>query len=156
MFFRMVAVITVLSAVSGMINLILGSRRSVSTTLLSEGFLEKKRRQRALGGLIFWISSAGFLFLVIGHADPAAILLGLAIALAVVVPLVMIKGGLRLVSREDASRPIAMARDAATGESLGSIITEIKKGDGTTTYKIRTKEGEMVEKRADTVRIELQ
>lgn len=155
MFFRIVAVITVLSAVSGLINMILVSRRSVSSTL-DRGILEKRRKQRVLGALVFWMSSAAFLYLVIDHADPATVLFGLAIALAVVFPLVMIKGGLRIVSGEDASRPVAVARDTVTGENLGAIIAQTKRDDGTTTYKIRTKEGQIVEKRADTVRIELQ
>jgi hypothetical protein len=155
MFLRIVAVITVLSAVSGLINVILASRKSVSTTLLRQGVSEKKRRQRTLGGLVFWMSSAAFLFLVMGHADPASVLFGLAIALAIVFPLVMIKGGLRLVSGEDARRPTAVAKDAATGESLGLIITQ-EDDDETRTYQIRTKDGQIVEKRADTVRIEFQ
>ena len=154
MFFRIVAVITVLSAVSGLINMILASRRSVSSTALNASVLEKRRKQRVLGSLAFWISGAAFLYLVIDHADPATVLFGLAIALAVVFPLVMIKGGLRLVSGEDAKRPIAVARDAATGESIGSIIAHTEH-DKTKTYKIRTKDGEIVERPADTVKIEL-
>jgi len=156
MFLRVVAVITIVSAVSGLLNVILASRRRIQASMLNEALLEKRRRQRVIGWMVFWISTAAFLFLMIGHADPAAILLGLAIALAVVFPLAIIKGGLRLVSGEEATRPIAVARDTATGQKLGNIVGQLKEEKRGRIYKIRTTNGKVIEKPADTVTVELQ
>jgi len=76
-----------------------------------------------------------FLYLVDRSCRPRHVLFGLATSLLpVVFPLVMIKGGLRLVSGEDAKRPIAVARDAATGESIVPSLPHTEH-DKTKTYR---------------------
>ena len=158
MLLRIVAVFTFVSALSGLLRVIMVSRRRSSAPVPDAKLLRKTRRQRRWGWNVFWLSVSAFLFLVTGYATPVEILLALAFALAVFYPLTFIKGGLQLVSGEQGGRALAIARDPATGEEFGLVVGQLREpeSDRITGYKIRTKDGELIERTVEAVVVDFQ
>ena len=154
MLLRIVAAITLSSALTGLLMILLGYRASGSIQFQPE-LIERRRKRRLQGSLVFWLSISAFVFLISRNFTPVEILFGLAICLAIAYPLTIIKGGLRVVSGHEATRPVAIAKDIATGVTLGTIVSKSKHGE-TTTYRMVTTNGQILEKSADSVKIELQ
>jgi hypothetical protein len=153
MLLRVVAAITLSSALTGLLMVFVFSRLKASIDMTPE-LIEKRRKVRLQGSLLFWMSVSAFVFLISRNFTPFEVLFGLLICLAFAYPLSIIKGGLRLVTGNEPGRPVALAKDRITGENLGTIISQSGHGE-TIIYRIRTKQGEVVEKSADGVKIDL-
>jgi hypothetical protein len=117
----------------------------------------KRRKQKLRASIVLGLSAFAFLFTITGYFTPAETIFALALCLATIYPLTFVKGELRLVNPQAGFVGSANARDAASGELLGAVIEQLKESGGETPrgYRIRTKDGSVIERSAKEVVIEL-
>jgi len=149
--------LTILLALTSLLKVVYALSRRNSASVPRSVFLEQKRKNLLQGMVTFWFSTAAFLFLLTGHGTPVEVLIALALCLALAYPLASIKGGLRLVSGEEGSKALAIARDPGTGEEFGLVVGQVKEpqSDKIKGYRIKTKGGELIEKPVDAVVVEI-
>jgi hypothetical protein len=82
MFFRIVALLTLVLAAFGATGAMLAMLRRRHPAI-SDKTLVRLRRQRFVGGVLFWISISAFLFLITGYFSPVEILVALVLSLII-------------------------------------------------------------------------
>ena len=155
---RLVEGLTILLALTSLLKVVYALSRRDSASVPRSVFLEQRRKQLLQGMVTFWFSTAAFLFLLTGYATPIEVLIALSLCLALAYPLASIKGGLRLVGGEEGSKALAVARDPVTGEEFGLVVGQLREPDSDriTGYKIRTKDGKLIERTVEAVVVEVQ
>lgn len=116
----------------------------------------EQNRIRSLQGLLSAGFSAGaLLFLFTGYGTPLEVLLALALCLGGNYLAIRLLRGSQLFGGEESGMTI-MARDAVSGEEVGFILGSVRaNGSDITSYKIRTKQGVLVERPADSILIDV-
>jgi hypothetical protein len=108
----------------------------------------QKRFVSAVAGIT--ASAFGLFCLFTGFSDPLETLAGVMLMIA------LIEVFNRTWKREKWPRPICIARDVKTGESLGEVVEESREWSkgAIETFKIRTLQGSLIERSADSITIE--
>lgn len=157
MLLRVVTVLTLLLALIGLIRFWMLSQRKSEPAFDDPAVTAKRRKQKLRANILFGLCAFAFLFTITGYFTPVETIFALALCLAAIYPLTFLKGELRLVEPQAGFVGSANARDAASGELLGAVVEQLKESgsDKPRGYRIRTRDGSIIERSAREVVIDL-